>query len=119
MSERSRNIKTGSPRKGKVSLNDAHLISISKKVTTLEMKEINERERADHAVRMYDNIKSTWNEAEKRNNDLEHKLTKLTNANLELQKIERELRDELVGMDDFYMIGDIIDDDSRFRLQGD
>ena len=108
-----------SPRKGKSSLNDAHLISISKKVTTLEMKEINERERADHAVRMYDNIKNTWNEAERRNKELEEKLTRLTNANLELQKIERELRDELVGTDCNSLFSDVFHIDCRFRFQGD
>nr|AKN21708.1 NPHP6 [Schmidtea mediterranea] len=96
-SEQSIKSTSNSPRKTKSKLAvDSHLISMSKKMATLEMKQINEQERADHAVRMYENIKNTWNEAEKRNKELEEKLTELTNHNLELQKIERELRDELI-----------------------
>ena len=34
-------------------LSDSDVLSMSKKVTTLEMKELNERQRADHAVSKY------------------------------------------------------------------
>lgn len=76
-------------------ITDAHVISISKKVTTLEMKELNERQRAEHAVAMYDKLRESMQAMEKRNEELENKFSDITKSNLELQRIERNLRDEL------------------------
>ncbi|XP_061195068.1 centrosomal protein of 290 kDa-like isoform X3 [Saccostrea echinata] len=78
-------------------LTDTDVISVSKKITTLEMKELNERQRAEHAVRMYEQQKSILHDLENRNKDLEEKFSEITKSNLELQKIERELRDELAN----------------------
>ncbi|XP_077999910.1 centrosomal protein of 290 kDa-like [Glandiceps talaboti] len=76
-------------------ITDSEFISISKKITTLEMKELNERQRADHASRMMEQHRRTITELEERNLELEQKFAELTRMNLEAQKIERELRDEL------------------------
>ncbi|XP_071137463.1 centrosomal protein of 290 kDa-like isoform X1 [Mytilus edulis] len=78
-------------------ITDGDAITISKKITTLEMKELNERQRAEHAVRMYEQQKSILHNLEERNKDLEEKFSQITKSNLELQKIERELRDELTN----------------------
>ncbi|XP_033101363.1 centrosomal protein of 290 kDa-like isoform X2 [Anneissia japonica] len=77
--------------------NDSHYLSISKKMTMLEMKELNERQRAEHASRMQDQLRKTVNELENRNLELEQKFAELTKMNLESQRIERELRDELAN----------------------
>ncbi|XP_070533170.1 centrosomal protein of 290 kDa-like [Ptychodera flava] len=76
---------------------DGDFISISKKITTLEMKELNERQRADHAVRMHETQRKTITELEERNLELEQKFAELTRMNLASQKVERELRDELAS----------------------
>ncbi|KAH3726744.1 centrosomal protein of 290 kDa-like [Dreissena polymorpha] len=76
-------------------ITDADVISVSKKITTLEMKELNERQRAEHAVNMYEHQKSLLGNMEARNKELEDKFSDITRSNLDLQKIERDLRDEL------------------------
>ncbi|CAH1800117.1 unnamed protein product [Owenia fusiformis] len=76
-------------------LTDAGLISISKKLTTLEMKELNERQRAEHAHRMYEQQKLVLREVEDRNLEIEQRFAELAKLNLEAQKVERELRDEI------------------------
>ena len=76
-------------------LTDSELTSISKKLTTLEMKELNERQRADHSARMYAQQKKQLRDLEDRNFELEAKFAELTRMNLEQQKLERGLRDEL------------------------
>ena len=67
----------------------------AKKLATLEMKELNERQRAEHAVRMYEQRKEMIAELENRNTELEQKFAEVTRINLEAQRTERELRDEL------------------------
>ena len=47
-------------------LRDSEVISISKKLTTLEMKELNERQRAEHANRMYEAQKKQLRDLEDR-----------------------------------------------------
>ncbi|XP_071826754.1 centrosomal protein of 290 kDa-like isoform X2 [Apostichopus japonicus] len=69
--------------------------SLSKRLTVVEMKELNERQKADHAVRMQDKLRNTVHELEKRNMELEDKFETLTKINLAAQKTEEELRDEL------------------------
>nr|XP_009861312.1 centrosomal protein of 290 kDa isoform X1 [Ciona intestinalis] len=59
------------------------------------MKELNERQRADHATKMYNKLKSSLNELENRNSELDQKFSELTKMNMEAQKTERDLRDEL------------------------
>ncbi|XP_055567768.1 centrosomal protein of 290 kDa isoform X5 [Falco cherrug] len=71
------------------------ILSISKKITMLEMKELNERQRAEHLQRMYEHLRNTVKQIEERNFELETKFAELTKINLEAQKVEQELRDEL------------------------
>lgn len=56
---------------------DHHVVSISKKLTMLEMKELNERQRAEHAVRMYEQQKDILHNLEQRNSDLEKKFAEV------------------------------------------
>lgn len=64
-------------------LTDSDVISVSKKITTLEMKELNERQRAEHAVRMYEQQKSILHDLETRNKDLEEKFAEVRKRVLE------------------------------------
>eukprot|EP00057_Strongylocentrotus_purpuratus_P025576 XP_011680050.1 PREDICTED: centrosomal protein of 290 kDa [Strongylocentrotus purpuratus] len=64
-------------------------LSLAKRLTTMEMKELNERQRAEHAVRMQTQMRNSLHTMEMRNTEL------LTKLNLELQRSEQELRDEL------------------------
>lgn len=59
------------------SITDSDVISVSKKITTLEMKELNERQRAEHAVNMYEQQKSILNNLEARNKELEEKFAEV------------------------------------------
>ncbi|NXB78260.1 CE290 protein, partial [Donacobius atricapilla] len=76
-------------------ITNSEILSISKKITMLEMKELNERQRAEHSQRMYEHLRSTVKQIEERNLELETKFAELTKINLEAQKVEQELRDEL------------------------
>uniref|UniRef100_A0A8C5SU49 Centrosomal protein 290 n=1 Tax=Laticauda laticaudata TaxID=8630 RepID=A0A8C5SU49_LATLA len=77
------------------SITNSEIVSISKKITMLEMKELNERQRAEHCQRMYEQLRNTLKQAEERNFELETKFAELTKINLEAQKVEQSLRDEL------------------------
>ena len=59
------------------SLRDHDVISISHKLTTLEMKELNERQRADHATHMYEQQKVQLRSLEDRNFELEQKYSEV------------------------------------------
>ncbi|NXH19921.1 CE290 protein, partial [Bucco capensis] len=76
-------------------ITNSEILSISKKITMLEMKELNERQRAEHSQQMYEHLRNTVKQIEERNFDLETKFAELTKINLEAQKVEQELRDEL------------------------
>ncbi|XP_039221106.1 centrosomal protein of 290 kDa isoform X1 [Crotalus tigris] len=76
-------------------ITNSEIVSISKKITMLEMKELNERQRAEHCQRMYEHLRNTLKQAEERNFELETKFAELTKINLEAQKVEQSLRDEL------------------------
>ncbi|NXW80686.1 CE290 protein, partial [Hirundo rustica] len=76
-------------------ITSSEILSISKKITILEMKELNERQRAEHSQRMNEHLRSTVKQIEERNFELETKFAELTKINLEAQKVEQELRDEL------------------------
>jgi centrosomal protein CEP290 len=69
--------------------------SLSRKITVLEMKELNERQRAEYAQKLYDQQRITLRQMEDRNLELEKKFSELTRMNLEMQRSERELRDDL------------------------
>ncbi|XP_014381380.1 centrosomal protein of 290 kDa isoform X2 [Alligator sinensis] len=73
------------------------IVSISKKITMLEMKELNERQRAEHSQQMYEHLRNTLKQVEERNFELETKFAELTKVNLEAQKLEQTLRDELAN----------------------
>ncbi|XP_053833170.1 centrosomal protein of 290 kDa isoform X2 [Vidua macroura] len=76
-------------------ITNTEILSISKKITMLEMKELNERQRAEHSQQMYEHLRSAVKQIEERNFELETKFAELTKINLEAQKVEQELRDEL------------------------
>uniref|UniRef100_A0A665VRH7 Centrosomal protein 290 n=1 Tax=Echeneis naucrates TaxID=173247 RepID=A0A665VRH7_ECHNA len=71
------------------------MVSAARRITTLEMKELNERQRAEHAHKMYEHMRNSLQQVEERNVELESKFLELTKMNVEAQKVERELRDEL------------------------
>lgn len=83
--------------KASKAITNSEIVSISKKITMLEMKELNERQRAEHAQRMYEHIRSTLKQVEERNSELETKFSEVTKINLEAQKVEQDLRDELTS----------------------
>jgi len=58
-------------------LEDNELISVAHRLTTLEMKELNERQRAEHASRMYEQQKTLFRQLEDRNFELEHKFAEV------------------------------------------
>ncbi len=60
------------------------------------MKELNEKQRADHADNKQKLLQAQVGQLEKRNEELEQKFADVSKANLDLQRTERELRDELV-----------------------
>nr|XP_057930609.1 centrosomal protein of 290 kDa-like isoform X3 [Doryrhamphus excisus] len=70
-------------------------VSAARRITTLEMKELNERQRAEHAHTMYEHMKNSLKQVEERNSELEAKFGELTKMNIEAQRVERELSDEL------------------------
>ncbi|KAK1803971.1 hypothetical protein P4O66_003906 [Electrophorus voltai] len=76
-------------------LANSELVAVSKRITTLEMKELNERQRAEHAQKMYEHVRSSLTQMEERNSELEDKFAQMAKQNLEAQRVERELRDEL------------------------
>ncbi|XP_036068091.1 centrosomal protein of 290 kDa isoform X4 [Oryzias melastigma] len=85
---------TGLDKEGKATINN-EMVSAARRITTLEMKELNERQRAEHAHKMYEHVRNSLKHVEDRNLELESKFTELTKMNAEAQKTERELRDEL------------------------
>ena len=67
-------------------LRNSEILSISKKMTTLEMKELNERQRAEHAVHMYDMQKRQLRDLEDRNFELEQKFSEVCTLLESLEK---------------------------------
>ncbi|XP_041651397.1 centrosomal protein of 290 kDa isoform X2 [Cheilinus undulatus] len=87
------------------------MVSAARRITTLEMKELNERQRAEHAHRMYEQMKNSLRQVEDRNSELESKFAELTKMNMEAQRVERELRDELADS-----ISKAVSDADRARI---
>ncbi|CAF0743692.1 unnamed protein product [Brachionus calyciflorus] len=75
--------------------NDSSMISMAKRLTALEMKELNERQKADHAQRMYDQQRNLLREIENRNIELENNFTQLSKKYLHIEKSEQLLREQL------------------------
>lgn len=65
--------------KASKAITNSEILSISKKIAMLEMKEINERQRAEHSQRMYEHLRNTLKQVEERNFELE---TKFAEVNL-------------------------------------
>lgn len=53
------------------------MVSAARRITTLEMKELNERQRAEHAHKMYEQIRNSLKQVEERNFDLESKFAEV------------------------------------------
>lgn len=53
------------------------MVSTARRITTLEMKELNERQRAEHAHRMYEQMKNSLKQVEDRNTELESKFAEV------------------------------------------
>lgn len=58
-------------------LANSEIVSVSKRITTLEMKELNERQRAEHAQKMYEHMRSSLKQVEERNFELEVKFAEV------------------------------------------
>lgn len=58
-------------------LENNEIISASKRITTLELKELNERQRAEHAQKMYEQIRNSLRQVEERNTELESKIAEV------------------------------------------
>uniref|UniRef100_A0A8C7Z4M8 Centrosomal protein 290 n=1 Tax=Oryzias sinensis TaxID=183150 RepID=A0A8C7Z4M8_9TELE len=101
---------TGLDKEGKATINN-EMVSAARRITTLEMKELNERQRAEHAHKMYEHVRNSLKHVEERNLELESKFAELTKMNAEAQKTERELRDELAQS-----IGKAVSDADRARI---
>ncbi len=71
--------------------------SIAQRVTLLEMKELHERQRAQHAVDMHEQARAQLTQALQRNTELETNVDTLTTTALQLQKEEQALKDQLNG----------------------
>ncbi|XP_061576889.1 centrosomal protein of 290 kDa isoform X2 [Cololabis saira] len=87
---------SGAAKAGEASVG-GETVSVARRITTLEMKELNERQRAEHAHKMYEHLKSSLRQADERNAELEAKFSQLTRMNAEAQKVERDLRDQLAA----------------------
>uniref|UniRef100_A0A671UPQ7 Centrosomal protein 290 n=1 Tax=Sparus aurata TaxID=8175 RepID=A0A671UPQ7_SPAAU len=87
------------------------MVSAARRITTLEMKELNERQRAEHAHKMYEQMRNSLRQVEERNLELESKFAELTKMNVEAQRMERELRDELADS-----ISKAVSDANRARI---
>ena len=51
--------------------------SVARKLATLEIKELNERQRADHAAKRYDQMRGMLQDIEERNGDLENRVSEV------------------------------------------
>ena len=70
---------------------------LAERLATLEMRELNERQRADLAVTRYRQTKEAMSHLEERNTELEERVSELSRKLLESQAKEGELSDRLAG----------------------
>ena len=103
---------------------DSSVLSMAKRLTAIEMKELNERQRADHAQRMYDQQRNVLRELENRNLELEQNFRDLTKKFLSLEKSEQLVREQLsqfvpknVSEHDKRRIRELESEESRLRLE--
>ncbi|CAH8617612.1 unnamed protein product [Heterobilharzia americana] len=75
--------------------NDISDANIAKRLALMEIKELNERERANHAQSMLRTVQDASKQLEIRNKELEDKFTRITASLMELQQTEQKLRQEL------------------------
>ena len=68
---------TGALGRGSKGVATSDHLSLAKRLTTVEMKEMNEKQRANHAVRMQDKLRNTVHELESRNLELEQKFAEV------------------------------------------
>ena len=74
----------------------SEVTKLSKQLATLEIKELNERQKNDFLTNQHKLLQTQMQQLEKRNAELEEKFELVSKANLELQQAERELRDQIV-----------------------
>lgn len=53
------------------------MVSLARRMTTLELKELNERQRAQHAHHMYEQMRNSLQQVEERNLELEAKFAEV------------------------------------------
>lgn len=70
---------------------------LAERLVTLEMRELNERQRADLAVTRYRQTREALSHLEERNTELEERVSELSRKLLESQAKEGELSDRLAG----------------------
>ena len=70
---------------------------LAERLATLEMRELNERQRADLAVTRYRQTREALSHLEQRNAELEERVSELSRKLLESQAKEGELSDRLAG----------------------
>lgn len=57
------------------------IVSAARQMTTLELKELNERQRAEHAHKMYEQARNSLRQVEERNTELESKFAEVWGQN--------------------------------------
>ncbi|XP_076362477.1 centrosomal protein of 290 kDa-like isoform X2 [Tachypleus tridentatus] len=70
-------------------------VSLSQRMAMVEMKEINERQRADHATHLYQQQQSTLQRLEERNIKLEEKFNEVVHLNVDIHQENKELQERL------------------------
>ncbi|CAH8566373.1 unnamed protein product [Schistosoma turkestanicum] len=75
--------------------NDLSDTNMAKRLALIEMKELNERERANHTQMLLNTVQDVNHQLELRNKELENKFTEITKALMEMQQSEQKLRQEL------------------------
>ena len=70
-------------------------VSLAKRLAAVEMRELTERQRGDHAQRMYDEQRQVLRRLEDRNLEVEASMAQLNRNYMQLLKSEQALRDEL------------------------
>nr|CAD7456946.1 unnamed protein product [Timema tahoe] len=97
---------------------DNQISLLSKKLAALELKELNEKQRADHADKMYKILKEQIIQLEERNSELESRNSTLVAENSSLHQVERELRDDLVTFVSREELEDVTQKLKRVEKQG-
>ena len=98
---------------------DLEISRLSKHIATLEMKEINERQKSEYLSNQKDLLQTQVVNIEERNCELEEKSDILSKTNLELQKTERELREKLltcVSQDSFEQLSNEIKQSKELEI---